>query len=274
MLVRLFLLFPFVIALQACTSTPSTQQTVASALIDSTSSNINENIFGDNFDNEEKLYEAVFASILDSTYYKNPRLFLQNLGQAYGQPNIAETSILAFEQQQLFGLKDSIWFINCLSPIDTADSCAFPMLQTQYLFDSKGHLFHKSDATIAQFIPIVLDSMPVYMTITNDCEGNGQHHFYVYQQGKLIDIFNVLMNNTPKTYDVNPEGGVFRKGYLEVLVEDLNQDGFNDIRLKGKWLILDNGKGRTYPIARPFKAEPVEHQFLYNPIKEIFSLVE
>ena len=274
MLVRFFLLLCFISTIQACTSTTPTQETTTSRLVDTTSSSINENIFADNFDDEKELFEVVFSSVLDSTYYKDPSLFLQNLGRTYDLPNIAETSILAFEQQQLYGLEDSIWFVNCLSPADTADSCAFPMLQTQYLFDNKGHLFHKSTATIAQFIPIVLDSMPIYMTITNDCDGNGQHHFYLYQQGKLIDIFNVLMNNSPKTYDVNPEGGVFRKDYLEVFIEDLNQDGFNDILLKGKWLVLDNGKGRTYPVTRPFKAEPVTYQFLYSPIKEIFSLVE
>jgi len=273
MLVRFFLLFS-VSLLHACTSTPTAQQVAASTVVDTSSSSLNENIFGDNFDNEKKIHEVVFTSILDSTYYKNPSLFLQNLGLTYNQPNMTETSILTFEQQQLFGIEDSIWFVNCLSPANTADSCAFPMLQTQYLFDNKGHLLHKSTAAIAQFIPIVLDSMPIYMTITNDCEGNGQHHFYAYQQGKLIDIFNVLMNNTPKTYDVNPEGGLFRKDYLDVFIEDLNLDGFNDIRLEGKWLVLDNGKGRKYPATRPFKAEPIEYQFLYSPTKEIFSLVE
>lgn len=273
MLLRFFSFFSIVIALAACTSTPSKKETTRSTSLDTTSSSVPQNIFGADFDSEKKMYEQVFTSILDSTYYNNPSLFLQNLERTYGQIS-PETSILTLEQQPLFGLKDSVWFANCLSPSDTADSCAFPMLQTQYLFDHKGHLFHKSQAAIAQFIPIVLDSMPIYMTITNDCNGNGQHHFYRYQQGKLIDIFNVLLNNTPKTYDVNPEGGLFRKDHLEVLIQDLNQDGFNDIVLQGKWLVLDNGKGRKYPVARPFKAEPIEHQFLYNPTKEIFSLVE
>lgn len=273
MLLRFFLFFCLIL-LQACTTTPSSQEGTTSTLVDTTSSSINENIFADNFDNKKQLYDLVFSSILDSTYYNDPNFFLRNLGRTYGHANIAETNIVAFEQQALFGLKDSIWFVNCSSPADTADHCAFPMLQTQYLFDNKGRLFHTGVATIAQFIPLVLDSMPIYMTITNDCNGNGQHHFYAYQQGNLIDIFNVLMNNTPKTYDVNPEGGVFRKDYLEVIVEDLNQDGFNDLLLKGKWLVLDNGKGRSFPVSRPFKAEPVAYQFLYSPTKELFSLVE
>jgi len=267
------LLFFFVAVLYSCTSTPSNQQTNASISIDTSRSNVSQNIFGDNFNSEKKLYETIFTPILDSTYYKNPELFLQNLQRTYGLQNAAATNILKVEQQQLFGLKDSIWFVNCLLPAN-ADSCAFPMLQIQYLFDNKGHLLHKGQATIAQFIPIVLDSMPIYMTITNDCEGNGQHHFYAYQQGKLMDIFNVLMNNTPKTYDVNPEGGLFRKDHLEVSIQDLNRDGFNDILLQGKWLVLDNGRGRKYPVARPFKAEPVAYQFLYNPTKEIFSFSE
>jgi hypothetical protein len=273
MLVRFFLFFSIVIALSACASTPSKEEATVSTFSDTTNSSVHQNIFGADFDSEKKLYEQVFTSILDSTYYKNPSLFLQNLERTYGQ-HTAKSSLLTLEQQPLFGLKDSVWFVNCLSPSSTADSCAFPMLQTQYLFDHKGHLLHKSKAAIAQFIPMVLDSMPIYMTITNDCNGNGQHHFYRYQQGELIDIFNLLLNNTPKTYDANPDSGLFRKDHLEVLIQDLNQDGFNDILLQGKWLVLDNGKGRKYPVARPFKAEPIAYQFLYNPTKEIFSLVE
>lgn len=276
MLLRFFLGLLFASTLHACTSAPVPQQIGTANLIDSTNSNMDQNIFGDNFDNEKDLYKIVFSSILDSTYYKNPSLFLKNLNHSYNPENRLENSILAVEQHQLFGLKDSIWFVNCLSTVNvnTADSCAFPMLQTQYLFNQQGRLVYKSEANKAQFIPTALDSMAIYMTITNDCEGNGQHHFYVYQQGKLIDIFNVLMNNTPKTYDANPEGGVFRNNHLDAFVQDLNQDGFKDILLKGKWLVLDNGKGRKYPITRPFKAESVEYSFLYHPTKEAFLLVE
>lgn len=273
MLARLLSLVAFLITLSACSPTPSVEQKMAITSTDTTNTVVNQNIFKDDFGSKKKLYQEVFAPILDSTFYKTPQLFLQQLSTTYGQAYSKETSVLTFERQQILGLKDSIWFINCLSP--TANNCTYPMQQTQYLFDLKGHLLHQSQAAVASFIPAVLDSMPIFMTITHNCEGNGQHHFYIYQQGKLIDIFNVLMENTPKSYDTNPEGGgVFRKNHLETFVEDVNQDGFNDIVLRGKWLVLDNGKGRQYPVSRPFKAERVEYQFLYHPTKEVFLLTE
>lgn len=273
--IRFFLSCYLLFVLCACSSSTSQTSATNTTSIDSINANSNQNIFKDNFDREKVLYKKTFAALLDSTYYKNPAFFVERLGSLYDQKGLSPSSILSLEQQQLIGVKDSIWFINCITTPNSADSCAFPMLQTQYLFDHKGHLLHKGVATVAQFIPNVLDSTPIYMTITNDCQGNGQHHFYTYQQGKLIDVFNVLMDNTPITYDINPEGGgLFRKNHLETFIQDINQDGFNDILLKGKWLVLDNGKGRTYPPTRPFKAERVEYQFLYNPTKETFLLAE
>ena len=75
---RFILLSFYITVLQACTSTPTTTAVTTSTLVDTTSpSSANENIFGDNFDNKKKLYEIIFASILDSTYYKNPSLLIK-----------------------------------------------------------------------------------------------------------------------------------------------------------------------------------------------------
>ncbi|BDS09462.1 hypothetical protein [Aureispira anguillae] len=268
----IYLLIGIAILNQGC-SNPSDQTTKERPSINLvTPSAQSQNIFQDNFKAQKEIHQQVFSWVMDSTYYTNPSLLVKQLGLFYGQKNVAQTTIVAFEQQRLYGLKDSVWFINCQSISEDSD-CAYPTMHTQYLFNHQGKLIHKNQAAIAQFIPAVLDSLPIYMSINHDCSGNGQHHFYVYQQGKLIDIFNVLLNNTPKTYDANPEGkGMFRKKHLDWFIQDLNQDGYNDILLKGKWLVLENDKGKKVPATRPLKAERVAYKFIYKPTKEYFLL--
>lgn len=236
-------------------------------------SHTSDNIFKDDFDPQNELYEQVFPWVLDSTYYKNPSLLIEQLSTVYGLKNPSKTVIINFELQQLHGLLDSVLFINCATNLPIDSTCLHPTFHTQYLFSSKGKLIYKNQAAIAQFIPNVIDSLPIYMSIQHDCSGYGHHHFYSYQEGKLIDIFNVFMNEHPTTYDANPEnGGMIRKKYFDVVIQDSNQDGFNDIVLKGKWLVLENKYGkRTHP-SRPFKAEKVVYHFLYKPTKEYFLL--
>ena len=76
----------------------------------------------------------------------------------------------------------------------------------------------------------------------------------------MIDIFNVLMNDTPKTFDSNPKGGMFQNKQLALEVKDVNADNFKDIILKGKWLDEAN------------KSTPIEYVFLYKPTKEYFLM--
>lgn len=267
----LFLVFLVLFLVQGCSS-PTPKQEVNNMMEDSLFlSSTENNIFQDDFDQDKEIYEQEFPWIKDSTYYQNPRLLIQQLEAFYGQKNTDQTTITSFERHQLYGITDSIWFLNCKSSTE-GTLCPFPTLNTQYLFDNNGKLIHKNTAAVAQFVPMMKDSIPLYMSIDHDCNGNGQHHFYMYESGKLIDIFNVLMNDTPKTFDSNPVDGMFQNNYLTLAVQDINQDGHNDIVLKGKWLILENEKNQKYTPTNPFKTENMEYKFLYKPTKEYFLL--
>lgn len=259
------------IMLLSCTSSVSSTDEPTALPSTPTVSN-QQNIFQDNLKSTVKTNKQVFPWVLDSSFYNNPEKLLQQLGIFYGQEQTSSTTITAFERQQLYGLKDSVWFVNCSSMTSTDSSCLYPTTNTQYIFDHQGYLIHKDQAAMAQFIPAVLDSMPLYMTIQHDCMGNGQHHFYMYQQGALIDIFNVLMDNTPKTYDANPDEGMFYNKHLKVFIQDNNKDGYPDIVLKGKWLVLENQKGQKYSPSRPFKIQTIQYPFIYKPTKEYFLL--
>lgn len=233
-------------------------------------SNSENNIFEDNFEEDKAIYDKVFPWIKDSTYYKNPNLLIQKLGEYYDQ-NTQQSSISSYQQQRLYGLQDSIWFLNCKSAAKDS-SCAYPSSSTQYLFDKEGKLLYKNTAIFTQFIPIMPDSLALYMSVEQDCEGNGNHHLYRYQHGELIDIFNTLMNDSPKTVDANPEGGMFQNNFLSWIVSDLDEDGYNDVTLKGKWLVLENEAGNKRLPSNPFQMDNIEYKFLYKPTKEYFLL--
>ena len=266
-----FFILLLILICQACGS--NTASTTEQDLVVNDSINTpptQTNIFQDPFEEKQGVQQLVFPYVLDSTFYKHPDSFLLALGDYYQQEALAQTTITAFEQQTLQGFPDSVWFVNCQSTVATNDSCAFPMFHTQYIFNHKGNLIHKGKAVHAQFLPMMEDSICLYMTVDHDCEGNGQHHFYAYEHGQLIDIFNVLMNQTPKTYDANPEGGMFQKNQLNLIVQDIDQDGHQDIMLKGKWLVLESPKGKKYTPSYPFKRNPINYTFLYKPAKEYF----
>jgi hypothetical protein len=267
---KIIFFFFALILFQSCSSSSSKnrdKETVEKLITVS----LGNNIFQDDFKKEQEIYDQVFFYVMDSTYYQNPTLLIEQLGIFYGQKNVAQTTIVAFERQQLYGIPDSVWFINCKSTLE-GYGCAYPTMHTQYLFNNQGRLIHKNQAAFAKFIPVIKEKPPLYMSIDHDCDGNGQHHFYIHEHGKLIDIFNVLMNDTPKTFDSNPNKGMFKKNYLTLLVKDVNEDGHNDIVLKGKWLILESETGKKYNASRPFKTELLEYSFLYKPTKEYFLI--
>jgi len=252
-----------------CTPSPevtTTENATTTPLVDTTVPA--NNIFTE--DEQQDWSDKIFTPLLDSTFYTNPQEFIQQLGVFYGQKHIEQTEILAFESQYLHGLADSVWLISCKTTLD-GYGCAYPMMHTQYLFTAKGKLIHKGKSLAAQFIPLIKDSVFVYTTVQQDCDGNGQHHVYLYQQGQLIDVFNILMENTPKTVDSNPSGGMFQKNYLTLRTKDLDQDGFEDLILTGKWLELEHN-GKKYPPTAPYRRRYVTYKLLYKPTKEYYLL--
>ena len=94
----------------------------------------------------------------------------------------------------------------------------------------------------------------------------------VVENGKIIDVFNVLMNDTPKTYDCNPHSGMFENKHLNLQILDIDNDGHNDIRLSGNWLTPENTNKTDLAENAQFRSKSVTYSFLYKPIKEFFIL--
>ena len=91
------------------------------------------------------------------------------------------------------------------------------------------------------------------------------HHFYKFDQGELLDIFNVLLENTPPTFDaIASDGSDFQPQELELKMEDKNDDKIKDICFKGMKQLYKNGNF--------IKAQPVEYVFIYQPGEDWFLL--
>lgn len=255
--------------LMGCTSTPEATTTINDTPTTELDSTIPvDNIFAE--DKQQNWSKKIFTPLLDSTFYTNQKVFIEQLGIYYDKKHLEHTEIIAFESHKVYGITDSIWFINCKTTLD-GYGCPYPMMHTQYLFNAKGQLIHKGESLAAKFIPLIQDSISVFSTVQQDCEGNGQHHVYLYQQGQMIDVFNILMETTPKTVDSNPNGGMFQKNYLTLRTKDLNQDGFEDLVLTGKWLVLEH-KGKKYSPSAPYRRRYVTYKLLYKPTKEYYLL--
>ena len=198
-----------------------------------------------------------FVEVLDSTYYQTPDQSTQALCQQYELPNTI--AIVRFEKQALYGYADTVTHLTLVDE-KPSKPCAYPNSQQQLIFDAKGELIHHSFAAQAQFLPHALDSLPIYVEATHNCEGLGQHALYRYQNGHLINVLNPILDHTPTTYDVRSERPLFGKKGLQPLLEDTNADGYLDFVLLGK----------TYAARQ--RRVPVRYIFAYIPAKEYYLL--
>jgi hypothetical protein len=264
-------LFFSILVFQNCNSNFNSENKITEISDTIENQTVNYNIFDENSSEEQEIYNQIFPFILNNTFSKNPIKFVKKLGEYYRLDNIDNTSIEVCGKKRLFGSDEKIWFVNCKS-VFKDDNCDYPAYYTQFLFSAQGRLIFKNHAQIAEFFPVMKDSVPLFMCVERDCKGNGQHHFYRYENGKIIDVFNVLMNDTPKTYDCNPISGLFKNNVLEPEILDIDEDGFNDIRLSGEWLIPENKNEKNITEDSQFRTKSVTYNFLYKPVKEFFIL--
>lgn len=228
-------------------------------------------MFEDAITRENKRYEKVFAAILDTAWYQDSARFLQKLDNAYGLLN-TKGKISKFERALLFGYTDTIYSVEYSIPIDSI--CENKPHQQQFLFNRDGQLLHQDQATSAQFIEIWEDQAPVLMTLNISCEGKGKHHFYKYENGRLIDIFNVFLGDeqTPYTYLNIADSVCFDPLELKLIIKDLNNDDYNDLLFSGKKIVLKDETGRKYPTWKPYQKELIVYKFIYKPAKGLFFL--
>ena len=222
------------------------------------------NIFDDKTTEQTALYQMVFPYILDKTYQGKPTFFKQKLAAYYNIKTPFEIENVS--SSILYGGNKPVFLVQCYQ--ENPDStCLYPTNRVQFIFSHEGRLIYKNKAEIARFIPYDSDSISLYMTVQVDCKGMGYHHFYKYQEGKFVDLFNVIMNNSPLSYDANPQNGLFENKVLNVRMSDLNADGKCDIQLTGYRTSFSLKRHKKDTL---FKRIPIDYRFIYQPTKDFF----
>lgn len=259
----------FMVACDNHTPTPAQHRNTQ----DSTASHATEDKF-DLFKDEEERLKArrnlVFKTILDSASRANKTTLVSKLKETYRPtlPHAMELTIC--KNTYMYGYSDSLWIVE-LKALD--DNLCHPYgLRRQFIFDAAGHLIYEDSATQVEFVKIWKEKSPLLMTLNSDCKGRGQHHFYKYESGQLIDIFNVLLETTPLTYDEqkSDDYAIFQPAVLTLSVVDKNGDGRNDLVFSGQRLLLKGPDNKQYTESAPYKREKVEYVFLYEPGEDWF----
>lgn len=222
---------------------------------------------GDLFKEDSLSFEAqknkIFKPILNKSSRAETEKLLERFSESY-QLQIEDGLVLnKVYSSKIYGYNDSIWVMECAVPKDSL--CKPHGRKQQFIFDAKGHLIHIDRAAVLKWVNFKDKGAPLLMTLNTDCKEFGYHHFYKFDQGELLDIFNVLLENTPPTYDKDPTDGFdFQPQELELKMEDKNEDKIKDICFKGMKQIYKN--------ANFVKAEPVEYVFIYQPGEDWFLL--
>ncbi len=226
------------------------------------------------FDREQERLEKrrsyVFQPLLDSAG-SSDTMFLQHLIRAYELEEWQEAIVHYSGSSPLYGLEDSIWLIDLKLPNDSL--CAPFGKHYQLIFNAKGQLIHEDSAAQAELLELWEDQPPLLMTFNHDCNHLGQHHFYKYEKGVLIDIFNVLMESTPPTFDqdATADGIIYQPSMMDLRIEDQNKDGWNDLVFRAQKLILRGpDSSKTYTLWRPYRREAMEYVFLFQKNEDWF----
>jgi hypothetical protein len=222
---------------------------------------------GDLFEEDSLSFDAqkdkIFRPILNSTTRSDSKLLLEKLQQSYQIPIEPGIELSKIYSVKMYGCNDSIWVIECSIPNDSL--CKPHGRKQQFFFDAKGHLIHSDKAASIKWVNFKEKKGPLLMTLNTDCNGTGGHHFYKFDNSELLDIFNVLLENTPATFDTNlSDDIVYQPQELELKMEDKNGDKIKDISFKGMKQIYKNGNF--------IKSVPIEYVFIYQPGEDWFLL--
>jgi len=215
-----------------------------------------------------------FLGVLDSTFYKQPRLLVQQLQQYYALQDTQHTTLLALERQVFGHQQDSMVLLCCQQQALQDSSCLHTMPTFYYLFNKKGQLLLQKKAVSARLLPVLKDSVALLLTVEQNCAGIGRYHLYDYVNGKFIDVLQSVLDPLPIMRDVDAKGGLFKKEQQKLVLQDVNKDSHLDMVFRGDWLLLEDDKGRKYYPWRPYKKEKKQYVFVYKPAKEAFFLQE
>lgn len=221
-------------------------------------------LFDDDSLDIEAQRNKVFSPILDSEIRTDKVELLKKLSSFYHLQLGSEIAVSGCYSSQIHGGEDSLWVIETI--VEKDSSCLPHGRRSQFFFDTKGHLIHLANAAMIQWVAFKKEAAPLLMTLETDCKSKGYHHFYKMENGELIDIFNVLLENTPPTYDADmaDDNISYQPNELDFKLDDRNKDGQNDLIFSGKKQIYKDGNLQ--------KTESLEYTFLYEPGEDWFVL--
>jgi hypothetical protein len=255
----LFLILPLLIACDnaVINNEPPDQK-------DSTSSKkLKGDLFKEDSLSADAQRDKIFRPILSKSLRSETDKLLEKLSESYRMQLEDGLVLNRLYTSKIYGCSDSVWVMECSVPKDSL--CKPHGRKQQFFFDAKGHLIHSDKAAVLKWVFFKDKSAPLLMTLNTDCKGTGYHHFYKFDQGELLDIFNVLLENTPPTFDaIASDGSDFQPQELELKMEDKNDDKIKDICFKGMKQLYKNGNF--------IKAQPVEYVFIFQPGEDWFLL--
>lgn len=247
----------------ACDNNPSNFQKPDKIVVDSLIRQPKGDLFKEDSFSFELQRNKIFYPILNSDIRNDGVLILKKYKSLYENPWSDGMVLTKLYAVQIYGYNDSIWAMECIIKNDSL--CKPHGRKQQMFFDAKGHLIHFDNASKIRWVSFMDGKAPLLMTLNTDCEGKGYHHFYKYEQGELLDIFNVLLENTPATFDSNPSDNFdFQPQELDLKMEDRNGDKIKDIVFKGMRQQYENGIF--------VKAQAIEYVFIYQPGEDWFLL--
>ena len=260
-LIFIIAIFSFLVA---CNDGQISDKTVSSELDSLKNKTPKGELFKEDTISMDAQRERVFRPILSSEARKDGNLLLKKFKDFYPVKLEKGLKLKKCYSVKMYGCKDSIWVMEAIHPNDS--NCLPHGLKQQLFFDAKGHLIHTDKASNIGWTVIKENQGPLLVTLNTDCNGKGYHHVYKFENGELIDIFNVLLENTPATFDSNQEGDDvnFQPNELELKIEDRNKDKRNDLVFKGT--------RQTFKDKKFLNASPIEYVFLYQPGEDWFVL--
>lgn len=128
----------------------------------------------------------------------------------------------------------------------------------QIIFSSTGEPVKALSMMRYEFLKMEEDENPYLLTVASTGRGNGSHSLFRIVNGELVNVYEGFQNYFPRTYDAHDDSIVNEPAELNMSVEDMNGDGYNDLRFYGQ--IVRIAKDKTQ----------VEYIFLFDPDSERF----
>ncbi|MBR9860221.1 hypothetical protein GYB22_05645 [bacterium] len=238
--------------------------------------------------NEDISVQNPFSKLLHSSYkIEDSAAFIKALREIYDlkvhlSPKQAdEEKITHFELVNLMGSDEPYYLIEY--DWIAGSTAEFPW-KHQVLLDSEGRLIKVFNALRWELLNVSPHKNPVFLTVVASGKGNGGHEVYGFIEDSLENIYEGYFNYKVQTYDAHQDQSVFLNKELYLMIEDVNRDGYEDLKFYGTriWLAKETPQGEYYDgedgvsftIENPAKIDSVEYVFLYDTVSGHFKEIE